>query len=396
MYILESILFTYIAIYVLYNFTLSFMGKINKSEIFADSGKLNKIAVLIPSYKEDGIIYSVAKNASNHNYPKDSFDIYVIADSLQPETLQRLSTLNIHIIKVSFEVSTKSKALNETFRQINEDYDIAVILDADNIMAEGFLTKINNAYNAGYQAIQGQRTAKNDGTSLAVLDGISEAINNHVYRKGLNAMGLSSMLIGSGMAFNYQLLKESLNKIDAVGGFDRVLQIILTEKKLKILYLEGAIVLDEKVEKPEVFQNQRKRWLSSQFIYLKRYFLRGILAFFKLDINYFNVTILANVFLPRSIMLLLLPLLAILYSLFDKWLWLPQSAYWIALFLFITSIFISIPYSYYNKKLVKALITLPRAIFIMVKSISSLKGANKKFIHTPHSVVDLEKSSHDK
>lgn len=396
MLILESIVFSYIAAYVIYNFVLSFMGKVHSSKRLPDVGKSNRIAVLIPSYKEDGIIYSVAKSASNHNYPKDFFDVYVIADSLQPETLLKLSDLPINVETVSFEVSTKTKALNEVFSRIKKAYDIAVILDADNIMKEGFLAKINDAYNAGYRAIQGQRTAKNNGTSLAVLDGISEAINNHVYRKGLNAVGLSSTLIGSGMAFDYNLLKGALLQIDAVGGFDRVLQIILTERGHKILYLEEAVVLDEKVEKPEVFQNQRKRWMSSQFVYLKRYFAKGFLGLLKLNFNYFNVTILSNIFLPRSIMLLLLPLLALAYVFFHEWLLLPQFSYGILFLFFVISIIISIPSSFYNKKLFKALISLPGAILIMVKSMFSLKGANKKFLHTPHSVVELPETQHEK
>jgi hypothetical protein len=50
-------------------------------------------------------------------------------------------------------------------------------------------------------AVQGHRTAKNTNNSWAILDAISEEINNNIFRKGHRVLGLSSAIIGSGMAF---------------------------------------------------------------------------------------------------------------------------------------------------------------------------------------------------
>ena len=73
--------------------------------------------------------------------------------------------------------------------QLKNDYEIAVVLDADNIMAADFLTKINTAFDKGFTAVQGHRTAKNINNSWAVLDAISEEINNHIFRKGTPGTG---------------------------------------------------------------------------------------------------------------------------------------------------------------------------------------------------------------
>jgi hypothetical protein len=40
--------------------------------------------------------------------------------------------LPIKLIEVSFDKSTKSKALNKAMATLDQDYDIAVVLDADN------------------------------------------------------------------------------------------------------------------------------------------------------------------------------------------------------------------------------------------------------------------------
>ena len=92
------------------------------------------MAVLIPAYKEDQVITGVAASALKQNYPADKFDVVVIADSLKNETLAKLRAMPIKVVEVFFEKSTKVKALNEAMAVIGDDYDCAVILDADNLM----------------------------------------------------------------------------------------------------------------------------------------------------------------------------------------------------------------------------------------------------------------------
>ena len=91
-----------------------------------------------------------------------------------------MKKLPIKVIEVSFENSTKSKALNEAMRRLEKNYDYAIILDADNLMEPEFLKKMNNAFNSGYQAVQGHRKAKNLNTNYAILDAASEEINNNI------------------------------------------------------------------------------------------------------------------------------------------------------------------------------------------------------------------------
>jgi cellulose synthase/poly-beta-1,6-N-acetylglucosamine synthase-like glycosyltransferase len=41
----------------------------------------------------------------------------------------------------------------------------------------------------------------------------------------------------------------------------------------KIVYLDDAVVYDEKIQKIGSFGNQRRRWLSAQLHYFKKIFL---------------------------------------------------------------------------------------------------------------------------
>lgn len=370
---------------VIYTFVFSVAGHFYRKKSFENNDKFKKIAVLIPSYKEDEVIVNSAKQALLQNYPSHFYDVYVIADSLKEETIEALKKLPIQLIKVSFEISTKAKALNKAFSSITKPYDFAVILDADNIMTQGFLCKINNAAVAGCYAIQGHRAAKNRNTRYAILDAISEEANNHIMRKGQVALGLSSSVIGSGMAFSYLYLKQVMSEIEAVGGFDKELEMTLIGDNHKITYLDDALVLDEKVQKSEVFASQRTRWVAAQLVYLKKYWYKGLLNLLVGRFDYAN-KVMHYALVPKVILIGVLLLMSALSLAITNSV-LSANDWLMLLSIYLIAYAIAIPKSYYNKEMLQAIITLPKTILIMFVAMLNIKGANKKFIHTPHSAT---------
>ncbi|BAX80469.1 glycosyltransferase [Labilibaculum antarcticum] len=391
-YIIEIVLYIYFGIAALYIFIFAFAGVFPYKQKLALKTTNRKFAVLIPGYKEDSVIIDVAKDALQQNYSNDHYDVVVIADSFQAETLKSLKELPIKVVEVSFDVSTKSKALNKAMQVIGDEYDVALVLDADNLMAEDFISKVNNAFDNGFTVVQGHRAAKNVNTSFAILDAISEEVNNHIFRKGHRVLGFSSALIGSGMAFDYQFFKETMSQVNAIGGFDKELELRLLKDRKKIEYLHDALVLDEKVQKSEVFANQRKRWLSAQFIYFARYFFPGLYhLLFKGNFDFFD-KVYQMVSPPRILLLGLVGIITGFYTCI--WFLLPDSGFvqftildWLPVFAMVVLAFIvSIPRKFYNRKTLVAVLTLPKAFFLMFVSLFKLKGANKKFIHTKHGV----------
>lgn len=380
----ELILLLYFAYVAFYSFVLSIGGLSYRTAIPPMASKKRKMAVLIPAYKEDEVIPGVAANALKQNYPADQFDVVVIADSLKPETLEKLHAMPIKVVEVFFEKSTKVKALNQAMATIGDDYDCAVILDADNLMERDFLTKINDLFEAGHRAVQGKRDPKNDNNSMALLDGLSETINNFIYRQGTVALGGSASLNGSGMAFDYKVYKPIMAAMDSIGGFDRELELKLLEQDIHVHFAKHAVVYDEKVANTEVFERQRKRWISSQFFYLKKYFKPGLRKAFKGDFEFFNSAVLRNIQLPRLLNLGLLTVFTLAafalarYTYFSPYIWLG---------LFVINalaILFAIPRKFYSMRLVKSVLLIPTIFFKMFILLFKLKGANKTFIHTPH------------
>lgn len=388
---LEIFIAGYFFVSCLYVLVFALAGQIYQKRPQKKGKKLHSIAVMIPAYKEDEVIVDVARMAIRQQYPPSFYDVIVIADSLQPKTLDALQDLPIQVVEVAFENSTKAKALNTAIQHLQKPYDHVLVLDADNIMEPQFLQKLNDAFNNGYQVVQGHRKAKNLNTSFAILDAASEEINNHIFRKGHRALGLSSGIIGSGMAFEFNLFKSIMQPIHAVGGFDKELEFELAKKKICIEYLQDAIVLDEKIQKSTDFSTQRRRWLATQFVYLRKYFTMGWKELFSnKNINFFDKV--CQMIIPPRVLLLGITVLAtLMYGILNFGLNIQTQVsgyFWIVNFsLLILAFLLAFPTSFYNRDTLKALFSLPTAFVRMALLLFRLRGANTTFIHTTHGVL---------
>ena len=220
-----------------------------------------------------------------------------------------------------------------------------------------------------------------------MLDGCSEAINNHIFRNGANALGLSSAVIGSGMAFEFDFLKNILHEIEAVSGFDKPLQLKVVEGGIKIKYLENALVFDEKIDNSNAFKHQRKRWLLSQFVYLKQFFVPGIQQLFKGNFSYFNLAVLNNIVPPRARLFFALLISTVLTYFFQ-----PAFVFYVfaglSISYFIT-LAMALPKQLININLFSAALHLPKAICMMLVSLFTIKKAKNVFIHTAHTKNEI-------
>lgn len=381
------LLYGYLAVSVVYILLFAFFGRIIPSRKIPSATAFTRFAVFIPTYKADEVIYESATDALNQDYPKDKFEVIAICDKVQPETIEKLRQHPLTVLPVSFDQSTKSKSLNAAFNALDASkFDHVVILDVDNHMAPDFLRKINDCLQySKAKAVQGHRVAKNLDTELAILDAISEEVNNHIFRKGHRALGLSSALIGSAMAFDYAFMKEVMAGVKAVGGFDKELEMKLLKDRYVIEYVPDALCYDEKVQKTDAFQNQRRRWLSAQWVYVSQNLLPGIKHFLLSgNVDYFD-KVFQNMLLPR---VMLLGLCGLLFGL-SLFLPLPPSPqHWQSIFgLLVFTFLLSVPASFYNLNTLKASMLLPKTFLLIFKTLFKLKGANKTFIHTPHSTT---------
>lgn len=361
-------------VYLLFFAIASFFYK-NES---AKSGVDNRIAVMLPVYKADDVVLQSARQALDLRYDKTKFDVIVIADSLHASTMSLLSNMGCIVIRMCLTPRSKAKALNLALKALPDAYDICVVLDADNYLANDALEQINAAFNHGHYAIQCKRVAKEITSPVSVLDAISEGINNNIFRKGHAAAGLSAALAGSGMAFDYQLFKEAMSEIKATNGFDKDLEFEIISRNIRIAYLDSVEVFDEKVASLDVLQKQRTRWFAAQIINIRKGF-----RFAKKNPTIDVLDKWWQMFLPSRLLLVVFMYLAtaIAFLVSGPVITINFLAAAAATTL---AMILTTPRHYISGRLWSVVLYLPKAVLALCISMLSIHKARKGFIHTPH------------
>lgn len=335
--------------------------------------------VLFPAYSEDRVIVGSVKKFLFQNYPQDKYHVAVISDHQQESTERLLSGLPVTLLRPVFDKSSKAKALQYAISEVSGQYDYVVVLDADNIVETDFLHRLNILLKEGYKAVQCHRCAKNSDSSVSVLDGVSEEINNTLFRKAHNLIGLSSALIGSGMCFDYSWFSSHVTKLTTAGE-DRELEVFLLREGIYIKYADDILVFDEKVSSADNFQRQRQRWMSAQvncFLSMLRHLPE---AFVRLNVNYVDKTV-QQMLVPRSMLLLFLLFMSLVMSAAAPW-W---SIKWWSLFVLTgLSLFLAIPARLRTKSVFSKVSTLLRLSIKMARNVRHIDHKNEDFIHTDH------------
>lgn len=336
LYIIDGGLFIVTAGTVLYLGIFAFASLINRHHETPRAKRQNRFAILIPSYKQDDVIEHTVISVLGQAYPQRMFDVTVISDHQSEMTNMRLAQYPITLLTPNFAESTKAKSLQYAILNLPEFkiYDVVLILDADNLVEQDFLQKVNEAYEiAATKAIQTHRISRNRDTTAARLGAIFEEINNSIFRRGHINMGLSSALAGSGTAYDFSWFKTNVMKAKTAGE-DKELEALLLRQEIYIDYFEDIYVYGEKKRTTTKLNQQRGRWASQQI----QNFIRNIKflpgAIFRKQYDLAD-KIIQWMLLPRTtmvaIMLLMSVILPFIYmTLVFKW-WILTS---IALFIF--------------------------------------------------------------
>ncbi len=335
--------------------------------------------ILYPAYHEDNVIVSSVHQFVGQYYPYNAFHVAVISDHMKPETNDKLRQLPITLLTPVFEKSSKAKAMQYAMDQIKEEYDYIVILDADNVVEADFLEKLNECCAKGYKAIQCHRCAKNSNNNIAVLDGVSEEINNTIFRKAHNRIGLSSALIGSGMCFDFKWFKENVYKLSTAGE-DRELEALLLKQGVYIHYEANIHVFDEKVSNKDNFQKQRLRWMTAQIQSLFSLLPYIPTAIKTGNIDFIDKTI-QQALIPRSMLIVITFIMACLITLLSQ----EWCMKWWFLFLFIClSLYVATPKQLRKHSVFGKLLSLPMLVWKMLLNMLKIDRKNTDFIHTSH------------
>ena len=151
---------------------------------------------------------------------------------------------------------------------------------------------------------------------------------------------------------------------------------------IQIAYAPDAVILDEKVASSDVFVRQRRRWLAAQWHYARMHALPALATLVRTgNVDYADKA-LQMLLLPRAVLLALSPVLFGVAGLVGASV-LPWAGLCGAL---AVAIGLGIPADL-RRGLLGDLLHLPRALALMGWALAKSRGANRTFLHTPHTAA---------
>lgn len=265
-----------IIFFTFYYFILSIFGLYRRKE--------NKIltpeksfALVVAAHNEEAVIGQLVENLLQLNYPKELYDVFVVADNCTDKTalIARKAGASVH---QRFNETKRGKgyALEWMFNRLfkmERQYDGVAIFDADNLVKNNFLFEMNSKLCQGEKIIQCYLDSKNPfDTWVTNTFSIAFWLTNRLLQLARYNTGiLSNVLGGTGMCISIDVLKEF-----GWGAISLTEDLEFSMKALahgiKTTWAHDAVVYDEK---PLTFiqsWNQRKRWAQGQVDVAGRYF----------------------------------------------------------------------------------------------------------------------------
>lgn len=264
--IFDGFLFVIAAMTVLYFLVFSITALFYRQIETPRAKRQNRFIIIIPAYKKDDVVLQTVNSVLGQTYPQRLFDVVVISDHQSEMTNMRLAQLPVTLLTPDFDESSKAKSMQYAILNLPQFkiYDAVLVLDADNLIESEFLEQANDIFEAaGTKAIQVHRLSRNRDTSVSRLDSIFEEINNAIFRRGQNAIGMSAAINGSGIIFDYEWFKEHIMRVRTQGE-DKELETMLLHEGIFIDYTEAIHVYDEKTRSLKDFSKQRGRWIATQ------------------------------------------------------------------------------------------------------------------------------------
>ena len=276
LYMLQQALVWIITIYWLYQLMVSICSLVKLKDKPIIEEKNNKFMAIIPAHNEEIVVGNLIASLQKQNYPKDLYDIYVIADNCTDNTAEVARKAGAIVYeRFDEEHKTKGYALDWFLKQKIEEnapYDAFCIFDADNIVDVDFLKNMNKKLCQGEEVVQGYRDIKNPTDSwVSAGYAIFYWTMNRFYHLARYNLGLSPLINGTGFMVKFDLVKPT-NGFDTVTLTEDIefsLKTIISGKKLG--WATDAIVYDEQPTEFKQSWSQRSRWTVGHLQCMKYY-----------------------------------------------------------------------------------------------------------------------------
>jgi len=230
----------------------------------------HKYGICVPARNEGKVIKNLLDSIAHSDYPLDKITVFVVAHNCTDNTAKiarKYDRNGLNVVVFDHKDSskrTKGFALQYLFEMIEKKYgrdsfDGYFVFDADNVIAEDYLTRMNEAFDSGNKIVTSFRNSKNFNQNW-----ISHSYAMHWLRtcltenRGKSIVNLACRIQGTGFLFANELVKNGWNYTSLTE--DRSFCSDAVIQNYQIAYCEKAVFYDEQPYKLKMALRQRLRW----------------------------------------------------------------------------------------------------------------------------------------
>ncbi len=241
---------------------------------FAPAKRQHRYAVLVAARNEEAVIGNLLESFRAQDYPQELFTVFVVADNCTDNTAAVVRQHGaVCYERQDPEHRTKGYALQYLLQCIRRDYDASVfegyfIFDADNLLKADYISRMNDAFDAGEKIISSYRNTKNlDDNWISASYALHWIRTIRTENRARSFLHLATRIQGTGYLLAAELLADGWNCVTL--SEDRELCVAAVIQGYRISYNDAAEFYDEQPTDLRIAMRQRIRWAKGHLINFK-------------------------------------------------------------------------------------------------------------------------------
>ena len=249
--IVFDILYGLTGLIVLHYIVFALIG-LFKKRTYPKANEQLRYGLIIPARNEEAVVGNLIKSIQKNKYPQNKLQIFVIAHNCTDNTAKIARDLGATVYEYNNpNECTMGYAFKYLFQQIERDYgtqsyDGFILFNADNILAENYIEKMNDAFVAHGKrdVITSFRNSKNFGENvMSACYGLYFVYGCLFESRGRSICGCSTRVQGTGYVINSELVKDGWKYVTLTEDWEFTADQLIEENN--IYFCDEAVFYDE-------------------------------------------------------------------------------------------------------------------------------------------------------
>lgn len=249
------------------------LGLSKTPKVFPKAEKKLKFVVFVCARNEENVIRLSVKSLLLSKYPADCLEVIVLADNCSDATVERAREAGATVWEKTVPSQGKGDVLSWGIDKLLKrgGFDAIAVFDADNVISDQWLEKVNDALQSGETVVTGRRHSSNAQTNtISGWYTVYWSTMNELSNRVRTNLGLSAKLTGTGFAFLPSVLgSEGWKTRTMVEDVEFTLH--LNIRGGRIAYVPEADYSDEQPVAVTSMWRQLRRWTTGGWQVIRLY-----------------------------------------------------------------------------------------------------------------------------